>query len=88
MVNLEQRAQGDDPVAVLARRLLVLDDPDSEACQALVARTQKALHEFQLDPRFSQLDGDPPSAEATRQYLKEAGLQALDRFVEQEEQSQ
>lgn len=87
VVDLEQRAQGDDPVAVLARRLLVLDEPDSEDCQALVARTQKALHEFKLDRRFSQLDRDPPSAEATRQYLKEAGLQALDRFIEQEEHS-
>lgn len=88
VVDLEQRAEGDDPVAVLARRLLQLDDPDSDACQALVARTQKALNDFKLDGRFAQLDSDLPSPESTRQYLKEAGLQALDRFIEQEEQSQ
>ena len=87
-IDLEQRAQGNDPVGALAQRLLLLEQPDSDDCRALVARARQELQQFAANQRFARLEREPPGDDETIQYLREAGLQALDRLMAQEEQLQ
>lgn len=85
-IDLEQRAQGNDPVGALAQRLLLLEQPDSEACRELVARAKASLQDFAGNQRFARLEREPPDDDETIQYLREAGLQALEALIDQEEQ--
>lgn len=83
-LDLAASAQHDDPVGLLARRLLLLDDPDSEERQALIERTRRDLDEFRGSAIFARLDGDPTSEAEAEAYLREAGMQALDALIAQE----
>lgn len=83
-IDLERRAQGTDPAGRLAHCLLVLDGPDSEERRDLIARARASLSEVARASQFAGLDAPSLSDEDAARYLREAGLEALDRFVAQE----
>lgn len=83
-VDLEQRARGEDPTGLIARRLLALEDPDSSERQALVERARRELESWRTSAPFARLQRPAITDDEAVAYLREAGLKALDALIEQE----
>ena len=84
-IDLEAYAEGLDPAGLLARRLLLLEKPDDPECQALVHRAQQQLADVVRLNNFARLGSEPPTEQEAADYLRQAGLQALDRLIAQRE---
>lgn len=87
--DLEELARGDDPPALLARKLLVLRDP-SEERNRLFDVTRAALTKLAKDARWSALDEvrdrqDPLSDTALTALLTKSGKAALSELLSQRE---
>lgn len=83
-IDLERRARSADPAGRLAHLLLVLDGPDSDERRDLLARARTRLDDTARESPFAGLDVPPLAHEETARHLREAGLDALDRLVDQE----
>jgi len=86
-VDLRKIAQGDDPPALLARRLLVLREGGAERAR-LLEQARRALREVAQEPRWSPLEQlrhaeDPLSDEALASALQQAGNAALHQLLAQ-----
>ena len=88
--DLDELAQGDDPPAVLARRLLDLAREDDRR-NRLIESTRRSLERFAEDPVWSPLRNrrdapDPLDDDAIVDLLRRAGTDALSRLLHQRDQ--
>jgi DNA repair protein SbcD/Mre11 len=84
-IDLETLAQGSDPVALLARRLLILRGGDKDARQRLIDDARRRMSMVASDSHYLALDTDPPDEKQTAVILEAAALQALDALLAQQE---
>jgi hypothetical protein len=84
-IDLETVAEGTDPVALLARRVLALrgDDPDARA--RLIADARGRLTAVPRQRPYSALGAEAPDDEAIAATLEAAALRALDDLLAQRE---
>ncbi len=86
-LDLEEVARGEDPAALLARRLLVLGQDNKES-EALLAEARLALGDAARDERWRPVQehrnsGDPLSDVALRETLIRSGTIALSAMLSQ-----
>ncbi|QOC23121.1 DNA repair exonuclease [Wenzhouxiangella sp. AB-CW3] len=81
-VNLARLARQSDPCGLLARRLIALEDPDSEEYRRLIAMGRDSLDALAGAREFRQLERKLDDAAVAR-WLLNAGRIALDRLLEQ-----
>lgn len=84
-VDLAAYAEGDDPAGLLARRLLLLDGPDTPARRELVRAARQHLADIARLNSFARLGRGEPSEAEVLDYLRRGGLEALDRLIAQRE---
>ena len=78
-IDLEELARQATPPGLLAKRLLLLDEPEGYTeSDDLVAKAQQRLRDQGLKPIWSGLDADEPDAV---EWLRKAGLRALDQLL-------
>jgi DNA repair exonuclease SbcCD nuclease subunit len=85
--SLEEIATGDDPPALMARKLIALDRGDEEGL-ALLELARSALRDTGEDTRWNPLETirdaeNPLSDDALRSALKQAGTAALNTLLSQ-----
>jgi DNA repair exonuclease SbcCD nuclease subunit len=85
-LDLDAAAAGSDPVAMLARRILVLrrglEDAD---CRAMVEPVRARLADIVRAQEFARLERPAPDAARTVALLEQAALRALDALLAQRE---
>ena len=80
-IDLEELAGQPTPPGLLAKRLLWLDEPEGHPERDdLVARVRQGLRNQGQKPVWNGLDADDPDAV---EWLRKAGLRALDQLLEQ-----
>ena len=84
-IDLEATAEGTDPVALLARRLLVLRGGDANARQALIAEARERMLAVPRQRPYNTLGAEPPDDERIAATLEAAALRALDDLLAQQE---
>ncbi|HYW03377.1 MAG TPA: DNA repair exonuclease [Gammaproteobacteria bacterium] len=82
-IDLEELARGKDPPALLAHKLLILRDPQSEEHPELVAALQRSLAGTVRERNFSALRADEPDRQRTIEIAEAAALRALDLLLAQ-----
>lgn len=82
-VDLEELASGSDPAALLARKLLILRNPQAEEHTELVASLQHRLAETVNERNFFALHADAPDHDQTVEIATAAALRALDMLLTQ-----
>lgn len=80
--DLARLARQSDPCGLLARRLLALDDPESEERERLIELGRSQLEPVVEGREFRDLERDLDDAEIIA-WLKRSGLTALNRLLEQ-----
>ena len=88
-VDLAEIAKGDDPTALMARRLMVLQQDDDQS-RRLIDEARAALTGIARDQRWSAVDEhrsatDPLSDQALRDVLLRSGMTALNAMLSQSE---
>ena len=89
-LDLAEMAQGDDPAALMAQRLLILERDDDRS-RALLEQAHAALDGVARDERWSVVNehrnaADPPLSDtALRELLQRSGMMALNAMVSQNE---
>ncbi len=81
-VDLSQLAAGDDPLGLLARRLVALETPSSSQYAELIEAARPALEAIDRWREFSALPGQLDD-QAIAQSLRAAGRIALERLLAQ-----
>jgi len=84
-IDLAACAEQSDPVGLLARRLLALEDPGSPIYQELVPATLRRLEATARHNAFARLQTPYPTEAEAVAYLHLAGLEALDRLIHQQD---
>ena len=84
-IDLEAAAEGTDPVALLARRLILLRGEDTQARRELIAEARERLLAVPRERPYSTLGAEPPDDERIAATLEAAALQALDSLLQQQE---
>ena len=84
-LDLAEIAKGDDPAALLARRLEVLGQDDDQS-KELIEQARAALADIARDERWSPVDEhrnapDPLSDDALREVLMRSGMTALNAML-------
>ena len=84
-LDLVEIARGDDPAALMARRLMVLER-DDDLSRNLLEQARAALGDIARDERWSPIDEhrsatDPLSDEALRDVLIRSGMTALNAML-------
>ncbi len=90
-IDLEEIANGDDPAALIAQRLISLEH-DDEWSKGLLQQAREALAGTARDDRCSPVDEhrnatDPLSDEALRDVLRRCGMTALSTMLPHDESS-
>ena len=88
-LDLAEIAKGDDPAALMARRLEVLGHDDDQSME-LLEQARAALVDIARDERWSPVDehrnaSDPLSDEALREVLLRSGMTALNAMLSRDE---
>lgn len=83
-IDLEELAQGTDPVGLLAKKLLLLRGPNCEARRELVEEARRELAPVAEAPPYNALGEAPPGAERTAEILEAAAMKALDDLLAQQ----
>ena len=88
-LDLAEIAKGDDPAALMARRLMILKQ-DEDRSRELIEEARAALLEVARDERWSPVDEhrnetDPLSDQALRGVLIRSGMRALTAMFSQNE---
>lgn len=86
-IDLERLAGQRDPAGLLARRLLWLDEPDSEPARRMIREAATRLAAQADDARWQELDPSSPDEATTIEYLREAGIRLLDSMLAEQERS-
>lgn len=84
-VDLAHLAQGQDPAALLARRIQLLRGPDTPEKQRLVERAEQRLADVAARPHFATLANGPLGSERIVDILEAAAWRALDALWAQKE---
>ena len=84
-IDLDAAAAGTDPVALLARRLLLLRGEDTAARQALIAQARERLVAVPRQRPYNALGAEPPDDERIAALLEAAATRALDALLQQQE---
>jgi len=86
--DLEALAQQSDPPGLLARRLLLLDRPESDPeRRALLEEARRSLESRWRDQRWRDLEDGGLDGEAAADWLRQAGSRLLERMLDQSEAS-
>jgi DNA repair exonuclease SbcCD nuclease subunit len=85
-IDLARLSRQSDPCGLLARRLLALDEPDSEEYGRLVRLARESMSSVANASEFSDLGPAPDDADIA-DWLRRAGRLALIRLVAQREES-
>ena len=90
-LDLAEISKGDDPAALLAQRLIVLENNSDESAD-LLDRARSSLKEIAEDNRYSVVNDhrnaeDPLSDSVVRELLVRSGTAALSAMISQREQS-
>lgn len=83
-IDLERLARQSDPCGLLARRLLALEDPESQEYGRLIRLGRKSMAPILEAREFIELDADPDDADVAAWMIR-AGRAALSRLVAQRE---
>ena len=91
--HLAEIAKGDDPAALMARRLMILKQDDwssRDRSRELIEEARAALLEVARDERWSPVNEhrnatDPRSDKALREVLIQSGMRALTAMFSQNE---
>ena len=84
-IDLEELAKQPTPPGLLAKRLLWLDEPKGHPeCDDLVAKAQQRLRGQGQKPVWNGLNADEPDPV---EWLRKAGLRALDQLLAQDSES-
>lgn len=83
-LDLHALAAGSDPVALLARKILMLQGPDSPARREFLDTLRQRLQTVAERSDFRELDGEPPDDEETAELALRAALRALDALLAQQ----
>ena len=88
-LELAEIAKGDDPAALMARRLMVLEQ-DNDRSGDLLEQARAALDDIARDDRWSPIDEhrsatNPLSDDALRDVLFRSGMMALNAMLSQHE---
>lgn len=86
-IELKRLARQSDPCGLLARRLMALDEPESDEYQRLVELGRKQLAPIIQGREFSDLDPKLDDLSVAR-WMRQAGLTALTRLLEQRGEEQ
>ena len=86
-IALEVLAERPDPPGLLARRLRLLDQPDTEAARQLIASARVRLNNQRNDARWQALDPVPLDDAAVIDWLRRAGTRLLEDMLEQQPES-
>ncbi len=86
-IDLDELAKGDHPAAILARRIILLEQ-NNDTAKDFVKEIQTDLKDLASDPRWQDLNEhrdahDPIDDETLRLLLLEAGKSALNAMIEQ-----
>ncbi|MEX2532060.1 MAG: metallophosphoesterase [Gemmatimonadota bacterium] len=86
-VDLEELARRGDPAGLLARRVLLLleGDPGDPARRELLTRGRKRLARVGDGHPWGELERGAPDEDETEEWLRRAGLKALDLLLAQAE---
>jgi DNA repair protein SbcD/Mre11 len=84
-IDLAAAAEGTDPVALLARRLIVLRGEDADARQALIAQARERMIALPRQRPYNALGTEPPDDERIAATLEAAATRALDALLQQQE---
>lgn len=83
-LDLERLARQTDPCGLLARRLLALEEPESEEYRRLIRLGRESMMPVLHSREFRELDVEPDD-HAVADWMKRAGRLALTRLVGQRE---
>lgn len=84
-IPLHQLAERSDPPGLLARRLLHLQTPHTEAAQRLIADGRKRLQQLRSESRWQPLDPESLEDEEVVDWLHRAGTRMLADMLAQPE---
>lgn len=85
-ILLEELSKRSDPPGLLARRLLLLDQPvENPERRALLADARRLLEKQARNARWSGLRPQPPDEEMVAESLRHAGSRLLERMLAQRE---
>lgn len=84
--DLDALARRDDPLALVARRLLVLQE-GGEECRRLVAAARPRFESVAGHANFGPLTDGPPADEAIRDLLLRTAVRALEELLVQKDAS-
>lgn len=84
-IDLDAAARGTDPVALLARKLLLLEGDDSRERRALIAAARDRLDAVPRRRPYNSLGAAPPTDEQIATLLARAARRALDDLLHQRE---
>lgn len=83
-IPLEELAARSDPPGLLARRLLLLDQPsENPERQALLAEARRRLETQSREARWSGLHPQAPDEEAAAEWLRRSGTRLLEKMLAQ-----
>ncbi len=82
VIDLKRLARQSDPCGLLARRLIALDEPESEEYRRLLELGRQQLDPIAKSREFRELDHKLNDAEVAH-WIRQAGLSALTRLLEQ-----
>ncbi len=84
-IDLEAAAEGTDPVALLARRVMLLRGADTDARRELIAAARERMVAVPRERPYNTLGAEPPDDERIAATLEAAALEALDSLLQQQE---
>lgn len=84
VIALEELAKQTDPPGLLARRLCLLDDPESDEAKALIRDASERLDKQRRDARWQALKPEPLDDAAVIDWLRRSGARLLEDMLEQQ----
>lgn len=84
VIALADLAKQDDPPGLLARRLCLLNDPESDDAKRLIRDARERLEEQRRDSRWQALDPEPLDDAAVIDWLRRSGARLLEDMLEQQ----
>lgn len=87
-IDLEELARGDDPASLLAKKILVLQEPSSPERSRLIKEARQQMLQMVSSRNFALLGAEPPDDEKVAEYLTASALRALDDILAQKRGSQ
>lgn len=87
VIALDELARQTDPPGLLARRLCLLDNAESEEAKDLVQSAREQLERQRRDARWQALDTRPLDDSAVIDWLRRSGTRLLEDMLEQQKKA-